>query len=328
MSTGSPFVPTPFSTSIVSPVVTSAFRRAPYISPSEYRSAPTAVGTSSLIPAGSAQQNTQALADVIMRASGWLDLHCFHTADGTLAASPSTESGRIKPKLDGSLVLICKYKPILEVLALALGSVPSQLTSLTTAPDLIPGEKTITLPATGLGAPSGDFPTFPMTTYNGRVYCVWSYVNGFPHTFLAETCAAGASSLVVAPSLPGGSSVYGVYPGTQLTIHDDAAGTEVIVVESVSGTTLNLASPTAYAHTVPSAPDSIRVSSVPWAVEQACISLTSCLIKTRGTGAAVLPMEPGAAPSKDTLLEAGGLEDYEIAVELLKPFTTVFMGNR
>ena len=325
MTTGTPFQPTPLTTSVVAPQVASLYRRLPYIGATEFQNAPTAVSINSLIPGGTQAQNVQALADEIMRASSWLDQICFHSADGTLAASPSTESAWVKPKRDGSLALICKYKPILEVLAIAWGSVPSQLASMTTAPDLIIGEKVITVPATILNAPAGDFATFPVATnYAGQVYAVWQYVNGFPHTYLEANAVQGATSISVGPSVPGGSVVYGVYPGSQLTIHDGVE-TETIVVGSVSGTTLELQAGTSlqYAHTVPPAPDSIRVSSVPWVVEQACISLTSCLIKVRGMRAQILPQSPGPhAPSQQALVESGGLADYEAALKMLKPFIT------
>jgi hypothetical protein len=83
---------------------------------------------------------------------------------------------------------------------------------------------------------------------------------------LAQTVSKGATSLTVTPSVPTNASPYGVYGSpnnTQLEIRD-GTNTEVVVIESVNGLTLNLAAPTVYAHTLPAAPDSIRVSAVPW----------------------------------------------------------------
>src|SRR5665213_1722992 len=100
------FVPEPFVQPAVSPDTATLFRRAPYISPSEYKQTPTA------------------------RASDWVDTICFHRADGTLAASPATESGWIRVKGDGSIKLICNYKPILEVDALAIGSGPNSMSNI------------------------------------------------------------------------------------------------------------------------------------------------------------------------------------------------------
>lgn len=321
---GTPFQPTPFATSYVAPQVNSAFRRFPYISLQEFQNAPTAVSTKTLVPNGTAQQNQQALADTIMRASGWVDEHCFHSSDGTLAASTSVESSPVRAK-NGSIKLICKYRPILEVQGIALGPTAAQLSSLTTDPGIAVDGKIITIPPTQLGSAAavGDFLPGIVLGWGGYAYASWSYVNGFPHTALAADVTAGASEIQVEATLPDGSSVCGVYPGTQLTIFDGVS-TEVVVASAApSGTTISLQQPTLFAHTLPAAPDTIRVSSIPRAVEQACISLTSCLIKLRGSRAMVMPTGPGTGtPSKQALVQAGGLEDFEVACKLLKPFRT------
>ena len=63
------FVPTPFETPVISPDTTTLFRRTPYISPLEYEEAPTAVGVKTLVPGGTAEQQTAAMAATISRAS-------------------------------------------------------------------------------------------------------------------------------------------------------------------------------------------------------------------------------------------------------------------
>ena len=328
------FVPEPFATPVVSPDTATLFRRAPYISPSEYKQTPTAVAVTNLVPGREPAAQEAALAGVISRASDWVDTICFHRADGTLAASPSTESGWIRPKDNGTLQLICNYKPILEVDALALG-VPGQLGNIgqTAAETLTISGQVLTLP--NYGVPLGLTPNFPVArTVNGRVYVVWSYVSGFPHTSLAVAVTAEeieeeeAKSITVAPSVPGGSAVYGIYPGTQLTIHDGAA-TEVVVVASVAGLVLTLVSPLLYEHKLPAAPDTTRVSAVPWIVEQATISLVSNLIKMRGTRAMVIPTSPAKATSspKQSGGQAGAQNDFEAACKMLAPFTVPYLRS-
>ncbi len=317
------FVPTPFPEPVVSPDTTSLFRRTPYISPTEYQQAPTAVAVGNLVPGGSNAEQLAALAAVISRASDWVDTICFHKADGTLAASPSTESEWIRPKDNGTLQLLCNYKPILEVDGLAIGLGPSTMQDIgqEAAESLTISGQVITLPGIGFGA-RGAFTTFfpSRPTSNGKVYVVWVYTNGYPHSALAKAAKAKDKNLEVTPSVPGGSAVYGVYPDTQLTIHD-GANTEVIEVSSVSGLTLNLASALLYAHTLPAAPDTTRISAVPWVVEQATISLTSALIKTRGTRSQVMPTTSGGgAPAKQAPGMAGMEKDIDLAHELLQPF--------
>jgi hypothetical protein len=325
VSTPAPqFTPTPFATAIVRPDTASLFRRAPYISVSEFSQAPTAIATNTLVPGGTEAQQQQSLANTIMRASDWVDTICFHSQDGTLAASPSTESSWVKAKPDGSLALQCYYRPVLEVDAVAIGWAPNQLQNISqaTADTIwIDNSKTIWVPAC---FPSGtSFPTWPPTAVGrgGGVYAIWQYVSGFPHSSLAQPCSQGATAITIAPAVPGG--VYGVYSGTPLVIHDNA-NTETVIVESVSGTTLTLSAGTQFAHTPPAYPDQILVSAIPWVVEQACISLASCLIKMRGSRAAQLPQTAGTPPPRQAIMQAGGLEDYQAALSMLKPFTTVY----
>lgn len=333
MSTA-PFVPTPFASPVVNPTVSSLYKRFNYISVSSYQAAPTAVATNNLV-AGSQNSQAQAaaLATVISRASSWIDEICFARPDGTLAASQSTEQGysttsssRINIKANGSVILICNYKPILEVDTIAVGPAPQQVMTLdqAAANTLVIGTKTIALPNVCFN--NLPYPTYSPASWRGPqgLYAIWTYVNGFPHFALADSVDAGASSITVSPTTPDGTSVYGVYPGTQLSIRD-SGNTETIVVESLSGLTISTVQPLQYQHNVPDQPDQVLVSALPWNVEQACISLTSCLIKTRGTRAMVMPMAPGGQPPKQALIESGGLEDYDIARELLEPYIVTFL---
>ncbi len=313
------FVPAPFVEPVVSPETTTLFRRVPYISSGEYKHAPTAVATGTLVPGGSAQDQEAELANVILRASGWLDEICFHRADGTLAASQGIESAWIRPKPNGELVIVCNYKPILQVNGLALGPGPQNIASLGSSE-----AQAITIQGTTIRVPSSELPEGggfggTPTASNGRVYVVWSYVSGFPHTSLADEAVKGATSITLAPAEPGGAVLYGIYPGTQLTIHDGAS-TEVIVVQAVEGLTLKLTAGLAYEHTIPEVPNTIRVSAIPWAVEQACISLTSALIKKRGARALTMPQAPGGKPGKPEESQAGGAADEKQARVLLKPY--------
>jgi hypothetical protein len=325
-----PFSPAPFDTPIVSPSATTLSRREPYISPSELKAAPTALALNNLVPGASAAQQASELYNVLLRASDWVDLICFHGPDGTLAASPTIQSGWVTPQ-HGRLAFICNFKPILAVTGMALGPGPAQLSDIgDSAAQQISIETSIIAlngAASVLGGSSlGSVSVWP--TGRWRTYAVWSYIAGYPHMVLAEACAAGDQSITVAGSVPGQDEPYGVYPGTQLTVRDPAqnSGVEVCVVESVAGAALALASPLRYAHKVPTEPDCVYVTALPHGVEQATISLASCLIKLRGTRAAVMPSAGGQA-IRTALISAGGLEDYEVAVDLLKPFTTVYRAS-
>lgn len=323
----SPAVPTPFTQPVVAPDTTTLFRRTPYISPGEYKQAPTAVATNTLVPGGGEADQVAELASTIMRASGWLDEICFHQAPGTLAAMLSTESAWVRPKANGELLLFCNLAgpncPILQVNGVALGRNPQELQSVGSSE-----AQAITISGQTIRIPSGELPemnTFGAisTASNGRTFVLWNYVSGFPHTTLAAPADEGATSITVASAEPGAAAIYGVYEGTQLTIHDGAT-TEVVVVSSVNGLVLNLASPLQYPHSVPPLPNSVRVSAIPWAVEQACISLTSALIKKRGGRSMVMPSAPGGMTrgggAQQQEAQPGGTSDEKTAMRLLKPY--------
>ena len=314
-----PYVPPTFDTPVVSSSATVLTRRVPYVSPSEYKAAPTAVNTGSLVPGAAQSIEMSELANVLLRASDWVDLFCFHGPDGTLAASPTVQSAWVTSKREG-VGLICNFKPILAVTGVALGPGPSNLTALTDqdAQQISVDDIIIRLGQRRLFGPG--------LNAHGRQYAVWSYISGYPHMSLAMDAGAGDMQIVVEPGVPGAEGItpYGVYPGTQLTIRDATGGTEVVMVASADGVLVTLTAPLQNDHTVPDQPDYIYVTALPDAVEQATISLTSCLIKLRGSTAMVMAGQPGNTPTKQAADSVGGLGDLETAERLLMPFRTVY----
>ncbi len=280
-------------------------------------------------------QSAQSLADTLRRASRWCDDICFGEdpagKGASLAASLSVESAQIRIK-GGQLRLICDYRPIVQVVGIAVGSGMSSLAALdpSSASLLTIGRRTIYIPygSSLLVSRTGDTPSIlPGSSYAGAVYAVWSYVNGYPHTKLTASVAADATSCVVS-STDGAGGLWGVFPasgafpGTDLTIIDQG-NTERVFVQSIApntpstGQTTLTTTPFTYAHTPPPAPDFIPVSGVPEDVHQAVISIATALIKVRGTRAQVMSTTPGGKPSKSALAQAGALEDFEIAERIL-----------
>lgn len=322
MTTGTPFSPSSFSTTYVVPQAAESTVQIPYISVSEYQAAPTAVATGALFPNGTAAQSQQVLADTILRASDWVDEITCHAGDGTLVATVNTDSAWVTGK-NAQLRLISRFRPILEVQGIALGPNPAQMQSLTINPGLSVDGKIITIPATTATATEGDYLPQIVAGYSGKWYAIWNYVNGFPVSYLAASVAKGATSIQLQPTV-GSSGLCGIYAGTGLTITDGVNTETVVASAAPTGTTVTLQAGTAFAHTLPTAPDAIKVSALPRAIEQACISLTSALIKVRGTRARVMPTGAGSgAPAKEALIQSGGMADYEIACKLLKPYINV-----
>lgn len=281
----------------------------PYITAAEYVNAPTAVDVSQLIPAGTTAANSAELVNVIARASSWVDQLCFQV----LAATSTVETAFARVRADGTVRVPCRYWPILEVDSFTVGRTPSTGTQIADTADMwVDGLSVLVVPVAGVGstsnAPARSYTGGP-SQYGDRVYCTFTYVNGYPNTTTSTLTAAGVTALPVASAL-------GFYAGTTVTIHD-GAGTEVVTVASVTGTTLTLTAPTAFAHAA-----GVSVSNLPAAVKQATISLTSALIKTRGAEALVMG-SIGEEASHVSAAEGGGLEDLAIAVDLLARFKRV-----
>lgn len=332
-----PHLPTAFATPIVNPAIGSVGAPPiPYISISEFSFAPTGLGRLGL--ARTPSKNPQTLADTIRRASVWADTIVFGTdpsAQGvSLAASFTVQSGWVKANA-GEIRLLCNYKPIIEVVGVTLGSGPAHLTPLvsTIRDTIVIQTRTITVPFNGAIYRSGDLPSWgPIGNIRGRVYAVWSYVNGYPHTKLLTNVAAGATSCKVS-STDGTGGLWGVYAatgaflGSQLRVVDQA-NTENVFVTAVTKTSTSVTtlttSPFRNAHTIPGDPDFIPVTAIPEDVHEAVISFTSMLIKLRGTIAQEMPASPTLTPSdRQVFAQAGALEDYEIGLRLIKRYRVV-----
>ncbi len=288
------------------------------------------MATTALVPNSTNEpaDSTASLAQEVARASSWIDEICFHGLEGSLAAGITTEADYFKVKPDGSMAVICNYRPVVEVLGMGFGVNPSQVSNIdsSAAQAIAINNKVLTVPSfAATGQPVGYIGQWP--SLSGAVYVVWQYVAGYPHTSLAASAAQGATQIEVHPSDLAGVEFVGVDASTtpmQLFIRDGGS-TETVTVSSISGLTCALAAPLQFAHTVPAAPDFIPVTAVPWRVEQAAISLTSVLLKARGTRSQILGAAPGAKPSGTAIAEAGATSDMARALKLLKPYVNVFV---
>ena len=323
-----PYVPTVLPTPIVNPAVGSQGPPAlPYISLSQFNYWPTALNGNNLL---SQQAPTpQALIDTIRRASRWADAHCFGmdpSGNGaSLAASLSIESANLRVR-NGALRLICDYRPIVQVVGVDVGPNPAYVQSIgpVLASTMSIGRRTITVPLIDIPIRSGDVgsPATPMGS-SGWVYAVWSYVYGYPHTALTADVAADDTTCVV-QATDGNGGLFGVFPGLTSMLVSDEANTETVRITAVTpgSTTATLTTtPFANAHTLPATEgDFIPVSTIPDDVQQAVASLTSLLIKVRGSKAFVMPQAAGAAPDRKALAQAGAMDDWTNACRLLRPY--------
>lgn len=335
MTTGAPFIPAQFATTNVTPSVATAPRSLPYVSPSDFRYAPTAVGTMRLVT-GSAEVSQDALASlsfVLDRASSWVDEICFRgKAGGYFQAHQVIESQWVAIKPAGDFALICNFKPVLEVTGLALGPMPSQLTNLASpaSQDIYIEGKIIHVPAAWSTTPLPLY-AYPADTVN-KIYVVWSYVCGWPNMALVGpsgspgTIAAGATTLTLTPP-PGSTNLPGVYANSYLKILDGPNTETVQVLSSPVSNIVTLVAATKFTHTVPALPDFVRVTQMPSSIDEATILLGSVLLKVQGSRAMVLQGAAGTPPTQQAIGMAGASDDYAKARELLKRHEVVFLHD-
>lgn len=280
----------------------------PYLTVAEFKAAPTDVDTTSLVQGGSQQQQDDALAVVISQASAAMDKFVHYT----LGATVDTETrARVRVTRDGYVRVPVKGIPVQEVDSFQVGLVPSQMQTILAGTDMWIDDNVIHVPVM---AATSLPPRVALFGPGDRVFCQWTYVNGYANTLLAAVAAAAATSLSLRSPL-------GIYAGTSLTIYDSGLS-EVVQVASgyVSNTgpgpvTVPLVSPTLNQHLTVG----ISVSALPPTVKKAAILWTTALIKTRGAAGIVLDRVGGRA-DKVSGEEGGALEDIALAETMLTPF--------
>ena len=283
----------------------------PYLTTTEYLNAPTAIDTSNLLPAGSQLSQTPALAEVIGRASSLIDGECLG-AWGTLNATVDVENARIWGNNLGQFIVHPKYWPIVEVQAFSYGNTPFTQASVTPSGNIWiePTQFTVSpggVVGLGLNSLANIAPRY-------QYYCQWTYVNGFVNTTLSASVAAGATSVSLA-------DLTAVYPGSPFTLFD-APSDEQITVASTYTPGVNpvpLSGPLAYEH-----PVGAVVTGLPKAVKQAAISLTTCLIKVRGSGALI-------ADDMGEIRHAAGnaqgaVDDLDLAMYAIRALRQMYVG--
>ena len=120
----------------INPANISYDNRVPYITVAEFQNSPIAssIDFSNLVPGGTQAAQDEALQQLIYMASAEAD-NIVMGPLGTLCATSNTEQGRYRMNRQGFYVIHPAYWPILEVDAVAIGSVPSYQTAIPVSSD-------------------------------------------------------------------------------------------------------------------------------------------------------------------------------------------------
>lgn len=296
----------------------------PYCSVSSFRSAPTWIDSTDLIPGGTESKQDFELFNVLMRASSWADLFTGGTAvpDPYLGAASYTENSRQRVSRWGEVSFHPHFVPIQSVTSISMGSSPLNIQPLANISQIwIEDSRQIFVPVPGVGNFSGLQFGGSGTRPDGTVFVEATYVAGYFNSSLAaSTFNAGSSSLtVVNPS--------GLNPGTPFRINDPSAEEVVTVAPNytIGSATVPLVSPTVYTHTGSAAPGSVvACSALPLAVQQAVICYAVGLLMREDVSSESpfggTPYGPSARRSSSGGAAAGLIYEAE---EYLMPFRRV-----
>ncbi|MEM0142429.1 MAG: hypothetical protein QXL94_00545 [Candidatus Parvarchaeum sp.] len=299
-----------------------------------------------MLPGVSGAANYPYFAQVISRASSMVDEYVFNTKEGSFCATLTVDARWANRRSSGRLVLPVKGTPLRELVGIAYGLTPENISSVSN-PDvgenIILGENEIYIDL--LASPFYASTTVSNSYgvgFASRVYAVYSYVTGYPHLLVAGNAVAGESTIDVW-CLPGQTQVWGLYPGSVLTIKDPA-GIEMVTVSSIAQpsapnlpATLTLANPLLYDHTgspnngywgsaTTTSDTGIFISALPSDIEQAVILLTGILLKSQGFSAQIPLTLSAPAPPRGLATGYPGLSgDWTLVKHLLNPYRVPYI---
>lgn len=243
----------------------------PYISVAEYKAAPTAVSISSLVVNGNQQAQDAELANVILRASSYMNEYF----NANLNADEYTETQRIRySNSSGYFALHPNNSPIISLSSFEYGSNPNQLYSIADCSKVwFEGQQIIVPnPLIGFNYSSQGPLAFGSVSPTGWTFTKYTYVAGYVNTTLAVAANAGDMQLIVVDPT-------GIVAGQRYRITGTQLNEWVYVSDSYTygDPVVSLASPVLFDHL-----SGETFYNMPNVIKEACILITTAFIKMRG----------------------------------------------
>lgn len=282
----------------------------PYLTVKEFKNAPTGIDIDNLIYNNiNPYDQDSELANVIGRASSWIDTYC----NQVLGATTETETQRTRVTGAGTLSFHPRYSPIVALTELQYGSDPNNLV-------VVSDPSTAWLENSQVIFPYGAYYTnmtsqgpiqfgYP-ATQGTLTYIKYTYVAGYANT-LINTATAGQASLTV-------TEATGITAGMQLKIYDDMHTEKVTVASNYTfgSTTIPLTNNLLFSHD-----PGISISALPPAIKEAAILVTTSFLKVRGDNSLVMGV--GTQPSQIVPGSQNIGTELAMAMELLKPYRRI-----
>lgn len=257
-----------------------------YITGEEYRAAPTAQNTQNLIPNGTQAQQDGELAALILKASRQMDIW----ARQPLYATTSTQNDEDVPIKNGDAILKARQDRVKQLTAFAWGCHWTALATLASPNCYIEEDRVRVQLSAGNLQWSGSL-NLNRPSY-GKAFVQWSYVAGWASTRLSAIANTGASTITV--DNPAGIVGPGQVAPTVLVLTDtDGLSKAEVTVQSVSGSTVTLASP------LPQAFQAGAGVAESEDIKQGVILAVTHYIKQRKGGGVVMARTPTNATTSD-----------------------------
>lgn len=279
-----------------------------YLTIAEYKNAPTSIDFDNLVVGGNAQAQDAELANVIMRASSYMDAHL----NRNLTATTYVETQRTRMTNEGYIALHPDNAPVVQLSDFQYGSNPLNLITLPDCSQTWFENQQIIIPLSQLStsyssqgplAFGGGFP-------RQQIFMKYTYVAGYVNTKIV-TATATQSTLTV-------KSGAGIIAGQILHIYDGATSEDVTVASTyVNGsTTVPLTSALVSTHAA-----GVAIGNMPMTIKQACILITTAFIKMRGDTSMTMQFTTSPTANIDSASRFGG--DIASALEMIKLYRRV-----
>jgi hypothetical protein len=242
----------------------------PYLTVQEYKDAPTSIDYNNLVVGGNQAAQDAELANVILRASSYMNEYL----NQSLVADQYTETQRVRVNGQGMIALHPNNSPIISLSSFQYGADPNNLVALPDCSTAWFEAQQLIIPLSNLGLNySSQGPLGFGFGYSPRqqLFTEYTYVSGFVNTTIA-TATAGATSLTVADGT-------GIIAGQPYRIYDGSKSERITVASTYTNgsTTVPLTSALAFTHAA-----GVAIGNMPNAIKQACILITTALLKVRG----------------------------------------------
>lgn len=279
-----------------------------YLTIAEYKNAPTSIDFDNLVVGGSSNAQDAELANVIMRASSFMDQHF----NQNLSATTYVETQRTRMTPEGYVALHPNNAPVIQLSDFQYGSTPLNLVTLTDCSQTWFENQQIIIPLSQLSPTTSS--AGPLSFAGGssrqQLYIKYTYVAGFVNTKIV-TASATALTLTV-------KSGVGIIAGQTLHIYNGATSEDVIVASTYTNGSTTVPITTALVSTHATG---VSIGNLPTTIKQACILITTAFIKMRGDTSMTMQVTTSSAANIDGAQRFGG--DIASALEMIRLYCRV-----